>query len=163
MPRPAEAKVPSHHAIEAGRSTAITECPHARHFGTSWMVLRLYVCTGRLRTLRYMIADTMAAIQTLDANERRMLAGLCRIESGSTRHDRDARKMLLALADACEMLDGTGSVATDGMTELCKPMGVVTQDCWAPFRSLLDSWLREGSPTDLLATVSLLDSFAHLS
>jgi hypothetical protein len=71
--------------------------------------------------------------------------------------------MLLALAVACEMLDGTGSIAAEEMVELRKPMGVVAQDCWLSFRSLLDSWLCEGSPTDLLATVSLLDGFAHLS
>ena len=127
------------------------------------MVIRPYERRLLPRTLRYMIADTMAAIQTLDSNERHMLAGLCRIESASARHDRDARRMLLALADACEMLDGIGSIEADGMTELCRPMGVVAQDCWSAFRSLLDSWLREGSPTDLLATVSLLDGFAHLS
>ncbi|MGC9963318.1 MAG: hypothetical protein ABSE47_15655 [Acidimicrobiales bacterium] len=109
-----------------------------------------------------MIADTMAAIQTLDASERRMLAGLCRIESGSKRRDRDARKMLLALADACEMIDGTGWTAAEEMIELRKPMGVVAQDCWSACRSLLDSWLCGGLPADLLATVSLLDGFAHL-
>lgn len=104
-----------------------------------------------------MIVDTMTMVQSFRPEERRVLADFCFLESSRPVRQRDERRMLRALAEACEAVDAHRPLgAVLQLDELRRWLATLSPEQELSLLARTDAWLQSGRPEELGAIVALL-------
>lgn len=105
-----------------------------------------------------MIVDTMTTLQSLRPDERRVLADYCFLESARAMRQRDARRVLRALAEACEAVDGARPLgAILELDDLRRWLEALSPEQELELMGRTDAWLENGRPEELVAIVGVLN------
>ncbi len=104
-----------------------------------------------------MIVDTMTVMQSLHPEERRALADFCYLESSRPLRQRDQRRMLRALAEACEALDTARPLgAVLELDDLRHWIAAMPPELELTLLARTDAWLQHGRPEELVGIAELL-------
>lgn len=112
-----------------------------------------------------MIGPTLIALRGLPPSERRLLSHFCLLEAGSGRRNRESCRILRALSEACESLDGRGDHSSDraDISYLRNRLSSLSAERVLAIAQATTKWLDTASVDDLLDLVAQLRGIEHVA